>query len=170
MTPERTRGAFASLESRRASDPELVAIQAARAKLPVDAHKAEILSAVRDHQVVLVAGATGCGKTTQVPQYLIDDAWSSGRGAAIMCTQPRRISAITVSERVANERGEDIGRGSVGYQIRLESRASPECALLFCTNGVLLRRLTGPGADEMLAGLSHIVIDELHEPTCSRTF
>ena len=110
-----------------------------------------------------MAGATGCGKTTQVPQYLIDDAWGNGRGATIMCTQPRRISAVTVSERVANERGENIGAGSVGYQIRLETKASADCALMFCTNGVLLRRLTSPGADKMLESLSHIVIDELHE-------
>ena len=68
-----------------------------------------------------------------------------GRGAAVMCTQPRRILAVTVSERVAAERGEQIGVGSVGYQIRLESKAGPECALLFCTNGVLLRRLHPAG-------------------------
>jgi len=60
---------------------------------------------------------------TAVPQYLIDAAWAGGAGASIMCTQPRRISAITVSERVAAERGERIGEGCVGYQIRLESKA-----------------------------------------------
>ena len=129
----------------------------------MDEFKRSILDAVETNQVVLIAGATGCGKTTQVPQYLIDDAWAKGRGAAIMCTQPRRISAVTVSERVATERGEHIGQGTVGYQIRLENKAGPDTSLLFCTNGVLLRRLTSPGADAMLASLSHIVIDELHE-------
>ena len=153
----------AALATRVATDRDLAEIQRKRAALPVDAFKAEILSACASHQVVLIAGATGCGKTTQVPQYLIDDAWQRGVGAAIMCTQPRRISAITVAERVAAERGEQIGKGSVGYQIRLENKACADTALLFCTNGVLLRRLTSPGADKMLASLSHIVIDELHE-------
>ena len=163
ITPAQAAAASAALADRVAGDPTLRGIHAARARLPVHAFRDAILSHVASHQVVLIAGATGCGKTTQVPQYLIDDAWARGTGAAIMCTQPRRISAITVGERVAVERGETIGEGSVGYQIRLESRASSECSLLFCTNGVLLRRLTSPGADRMLAALSHIVIDELHE-------
>ena len=152
-----------AFRARVACDASLAAIQRQREALPVRAFRDSLLEATRTNQVVLVAGATGCGKTTQVPQYLIDDAWSNGRGAAIMCTQPRRISAITVSERVAAERGEVIGVGAVGYQIRLESKASSECSLLFCTNGVLLRRLTSPGADAMLAATSHIVVDEIHE-------
>ena len=163
VTPEQAHARAAALAARVAASPELSAIQRARANLPVDEFKRSILDAVETNQVVLIAGATGCGKTTQVPQYLIDDAWAKGRGAAIMCTQPRRISAVTVSERVATERGEHIGQGTVGYQIRLENKAGPDTSLLFCTNGVLLRRLTSPGADAMLASLSHIVIDELHE-------
>ena len=86
--------------------------------------KDAILRAVEENQVVLVAGSTGCGKTTQVPQYVLDDAWAQGRGASIVCTQPRRISAMTVSERIANERGESVGQSTVGYQIRLENRVS----------------------------------------------
>ena len=153
-----------ALADRRASDHNLKDMQRLRDALPIAEFKQTLLDAVENHQVVLVAGATGCGKTTQVPQYLIDHNWSRGKGAAVMCTQPRRISAITVSERIAAERGEAIGAGTVGYQIRLESKANADkCALLFCTNGVLLRRLTSPGADEMLKGLSHIVVDELHE-------
>jgi len=163
ITPEQAAASAAALARRIASDPALAEMQRKRAALPVDEFKVQILDAVARNQVVLVAGATGCGKTTQVPQYLIDDAWGNGRGATIMCTQPRRISAVTVSERVANERGENIGAGSVGFQIRLETKASADCALMFCTNGVLLRRLTSPGADKMLESLSHIVIDELHE-------
>ena len=117
---------------------------------------------------MLVAGATGCGKTTQVPQYLIDDAWGNG-GARRSCTQPANIGRHR-ERRVANERGENIGAGSVGYQIRLETKASADCALMFCTNGVLLRRLTSPGADKMLESLSHIVIDELLTATSLPTF
>ena len=153
ITPEQAASSAAALAQRIAADQSLIEIQRKRAALPVDEFKPAILEAVKHSQVVLVAGATGCGKTTQVPQYLIDDAWANGKGAAIMCTQPRRISAVTVSERVANERGEQIGAGSVGYQIRLETKSSAECALMFCTNGVLLRRLTSPGADKMLESL-----------------
>ena len=164
VSPEQAHARAADLAGRVAASPGVVSDPARARQPPVDeASKRSILDAVETNQVVLIAGATGCGKTTQVPQYLIDDAWAKGRGAAIMCTQPRRISAVTVSERVATERGEHIGQGTVGYQIRLENKAGPDTSLLFCTNGVLLRRLTSPGADAMLASLSHIVIDELHE-------
>ena len=73
------------------------------------------------NQVVLIEGATGCGKTTQVPQYLLDEAWQGGRPCRVMCTQPRRISAVSVADRVATERGEAPG-DTVGYTIRLESK------------------------------------------------
>ncbi len=76
-----------------------------------------------------------------------------------MCTQPRRISAITVSERVAAERGEPLG-DAVGYTIRLESKGSGQSAVMFCTNGVLLRMLTG-GSD--LRDVTHVIVDEIHE-------
>jgi hypothetical protein len=78
---------------------------------------------VAANRVVLVAGETGCGKTTQLPQYLVEDAWAAGRSVRVVCTQPRRISAITVAERVAAERGEPLGE-NVGYTIRLETRSA----------------------------------------------
>ena len=87
----------------------------------------------------------------------------AGRGSScsIICTQPRRISAIGVAERVADEMCETpVGSGLVGYQIRLERRASDATRLLYCTNGILLRRLQ---VDPMLTGVSHIVLDEVHE-------
>lgn len=93
-------------------------------------------------QVVVVSGETGCGKTTQLPQFILEEEISCLRGAQcnIICTQPRRISAISVSARIATERGENIGE-SVGYRIRLEAKRSARTRLLFCTTGVLLRQL-----------------------------
>lgn len=90
----------------------------------------------------MVSGETGCGKTTQLPQFILEEEISSLRGAAcnIVCTQPRRISAISVAARIASERGESLGE-TVGYQIRLEAKRSDQTRLLFCTTGVLLRQL-----------------------------
>lgn len=95
----------------------------------------------------------------KVPQFILDDAIEGGRGGAtsIICTQPRRISAIGVSTRVAKERCEPLGL-TVGYQIRLESKRSAATKLLFCTTGVLLRKLHG---DPDLSGVSHIIVDEV---------
>lgn len=92
-----------------------------RLRLPAMKQREDILKAIQDNQVILVVGSTGCGKTTQVPQILLDEFVRQGRGAEcrIVCTQPRRISAISVAERVAYERDESLG-SSVGYQIRLE--------------------------------------------------
>uniref|UniRef100_A0A4W3H8A4 Putative ATP-dependent RNA helicase DHX57 n=1 Tax=Callorhinchus milii TaxID=7868 RepID=A0A4W3H8A4_CALMI len=129
-----------------------------RKKLPAFQKQAEILDLLNKHQV--------CGverKTTQIPQFLLDDSLNNPPGmlANIICTQPRRISAISVAERVAKERTERLG-GIVGYQIRLECVKSSSTRLLYCTAGVLLRRLSG---DPNLHGVSHIIVDEVHERT-----
>ena len=81
----------------------------------------QILDNISSDQVVLISGETGCGKTTQVPQYILDESWRQGRACRVLCTQPRRISAVSVADRVATERGESPG-DTVGYTIRLESK------------------------------------------------
>ncbi|XP_071478246.1 3'-5' RNA helicase YTHDC2-like [Diadema antillarum] len=131
-----------------------------RQTLPVYVMQNEVLTAVNNNRVVLIAGDTGSGKTTQIPQFILDQCCESRQPCRIICTQPRRISALSVSERVAVERGEAIGQ-TVGYQIRLESRVSPKTLLTFCTNGVLLRTLmTG---DTALDVITHVIVDEIHE-------
>ena len=132
-----------------------------RAGLPAAKAKAEFLGMARRSQVVLVSGETGCGKTTQIPQFLLEE-WEEGTGPdefRVLVTQPRRIAAVGVAQRVADERCEKVGMG-VGYKIRGESKAGADTRLLFCTTGLLLRRMQG---DPHLEELTHLVVDEVHE-------
>ncbi|CAN1133895.1 DExH-box ATP-dependent RNA helicase DExH1 [Linum perenne] len=162
-----------SLELKRKQD-ELRAsngvkeIQSFREKLPAFKAKAEFLKAVTENQVLVISGETGCGKTTQLPQYILEEEISALRGGtcSIICTQPRRISAISVAARVSSERGETLGE-SVGYQIRLESKRSALTRLLFCTTGVLLRQLV---QDPNLNGITHLLVDEIHERGMNEDF
>ncbi|KAK4380653.1 hypothetical protein RND71_002515 [Anisodus tanguticus] len=139
-----------------------------REKLPAFKVKSEFMEAVANNQVLVVSGETGCGKTTQLPQFILEEEISSFRGANcnIICTQPRRISAISVAARICSERGENLG-DTVGYQIRLESKRSAQTRLLFCTTGVLLRRLV---QDPDLTGVSHLLVDEIHERGMNEDF
>lgn len=114
-----------------------------RSKLPVHLMKNEIMSAINENPVVIIRGNTGCGKTTQVCQFILDDYISAGHGAfcSIAVTQPRRISAVSVADRIAVERCEQLGQ-SVGYSVRFEScLPRPYGSIMFCTVGVLLRKL-----------------------------
>ncbi|CAL1684614.1 unnamed protein product [Lasius platythorax] len=140
-----------------------------RAKLPAYHKKSEILQLIEDNQVVVISGETGCGKTTQVAQFILDDQLEAGNGSItrIVCTQPRRISAISVAERVAAERAERLGK-SVGYQIRLEKTPMREQgSILFCTTGILLQIMK---TDPALKKFSHVILDEIHERTTESDF
>eukprot|EP01038_Epipyxis_sp_PR26KG_P010154 gene10154-13660_t len=136
-----------------------------RKQLPIYSLKDEMLHTIRMNQVSLVSGETGSGKTTQLPSFILDEMIEERRGSEclIICTQPRRIAAISVAERVSFERSStersNIG-DMVGYQIRLENRSSNNTRLLFCTTGVLLRKLQNP---DFLSSVSHIMVDEVHE-------
>ncbi|KAJ4833074.1 hypothetical protein Tsubulata_001048 [Turnera subulata] len=137
----------------------------ARAALPISGLKGDILQNLKENNVLVVCGETGSGKTTQVPQFILDDMIECGRGGQcnIICTQPRRIAAISVAERVADERCEPSpgSDGSlVGYQVRLDSARNEKTKLLFCTTGILLRKLAG---DRNLNGVTHVIVDEVHE-------
>ena len=140
-------------------------LAAQRASLPIAAVREDIAAALRAADTLVVCGETGCGKTTQVPQFLLDDAIAAGAGAgcSIVCTQPRRVAVMSVADRVAFERLEaapGAPGAAVGYQVRLDAARSAATRLLFCTAGILLRRLHG---DPLLLGTSHIVVDEVHE-------
>ncbi|XP_038611561.1 ATP-dependent RNA helicase DHX30-like [Tachyglossus aculeatus] len=138
-------------------------------RLPVDPHGDAILAAIERHPVVVIAGDTGCGKTTRIPQLLLERHVTEGRGARcnVIITQPRRISAVSVAQRVAQELGPSLRR-NVGFQVRLESKPPARGgALLFCTVGVLLRKLqSSPG----LEGVSHVIVDEVHERDVNTDF
>ncbi|KAG6412147.1 hypothetical protein SASPL_124816 [Salvia splendens] len=144
------------------------AMLAFREKLPAFKVKSEFLKAVTNNQVLVVSGETGCGKTTQLPQFILEEEISSLQGGScnIICTQPRRISAISVSARISVERGEKLGE-TVGYQIRLESKRSAQTKLRFCTTGVLLRHLI---QDTDLTGITHLLVDEIHERGMNEDF
>ncbi|KAG9348145.1 hypothetical protein JZ751_001880 [Albula glossodonta] len=135
-----------------------------REKLPSYNKKMELVQLVRANQVLVVSGETGCGKTTQVTQFILDDYIERGMGSLcrVVCTQPRRISAISVAERVAAERAEAVGEGnSCGYQIRLQSRLPrKQGSVLYCTTGIILQWLR---SDPHLSSISHLVLDEIHE-------
>ncbi|KAK7390906.1 hypothetical protein VNO78_19096 [Psophocarpus tetragonolobus] len=139
-----------------------------RRSLPAYKKKEEILSVISRNQVVIISGETGCGKTTQIPQFILESEIESVQGAScnIICTQPRRISAMSVSERVASERGEKLGE-SVGFKVRLEGMKGRDTHLLFCTTGILLRRLL---ADRKLKGVTHVIVDEIHERGMNEDF
>ncbi|URE04822.1 R3H domain [Musa troglodytarum] len=162
------------LASRINNSSQLRKIVEDRAKLPIASFKDSITSTLETNQVVLISGETGCGKTTQVPQYLLDYMWDKGEACKIICTQPRRISAISVAERISYERGETVGE-TVGYKIRLESKGGKQSSIMFCTNGVLLRLLISRGSnlsgaeagrrqmEDCFQGLTHVIVDEIHE-------
>ncbi|XP_066541887.1 ATP-dependent DNA/RNA helicase DHX36 [Hoplias malabaricus] len=135
-----------------------------REKLPSYGMRRELVELIEANRVVVVSGETGCGKTTQVTQFILDDYIQRGVGSLcrVVCTQPRRISAISVAERVAAERAEHVGEGkSCGYQIRLQSRLPrKQGSVLYCTTGIILQWLR---SDPCLSTISHLVLDEIHE-------
>ena len=132
--------------------------------LPVSARRDDIAAAVRDHQVVVIAGETGSGKTTQIPKILLE----LGRGviAQIGHTQPRRIAARAVADRVAEELGVEVG-DAVGYQVRFTDHSSERTLVKVMTDGVLLAEIQ---SDRLLERYDTIIIDEAHERSLTIDF
>ena len=136
--------------------------------LPVSAHRNEIASAIRDHQVVIVSGETGSGKTTQLPKICMQ----LGRGVAGMIghTQPRRLAARSVADRIADELGQTVGRERgqvVGYQVRFTDEVGPTTLVKLMTDGILLAEIQ---SDPMLRRYDTLIIDEAHERSLNIDF
>jgi ATP-dependent RNA helicase DHX8/PRP22 len=136
-----------------------LSIQEQRQSLPIYKLKNELIKAVNDNQVLVVIGETGSGKTTQMTQYLAEAGYTT-RGK-IGCTQPRRVAAMSVAKRVAEEFGCRLGE-EVGYAIRFEDCTEPETVIKYMTDGMLLREIL---VDEQLVSYSVIMLDEAHERT-----
>ncbi|KAI9820177.1 MAG: hypothetical protein M1827_005799 [Pycnora praestabilis] len=135
-----------------------------RADLPMNHYRSQVKELVQNNNYSIIVGATGSGKTTQVPQILLEDAISESAGAHcnVICTQPRRIAATSVARRVAEERDEPLQR-SVGYHVRFDAKV-PEVggSITYCTTGILLQQLQH-SPDDILDDVSHLIIDEVHE-------
>ncbi|XP_030250700.1 pre-mRNA-splicing factor ATP-dependent RNA helicase DHX16 isoform X1 [Sparus aurata] len=135
-------------------------MQEVRRSLPIFPYREDLLAAIKEHQILVIEGETGSGKTTQIPQYLLEDGYTQG-GMKIGCTQPRRVAAMSVAARVAQEMSVKLGN-EVGYSIRFEDCTSERTVLKYMTDGMLLREfLTEPD----LASYSVVIIDEAHERT-----
>ena len=130
---------------------------AERQKLPAYEARSAILEAVKSTETLVLTGETGCGKTTQIPQFLLEAGY--GRRGLIGVTQPRRVAAISVASRVAAEMGEEVG-GTVGYCVRFDDNTSDDTRLRYMTDGMLLREATGSPA---LLRYSVVIVDEAHE-------
>ncbi|MXQ92924.1 hypothetical protein E5288_WYG017564 [Bos mutus] len=132
----------------------LAKLQRERAALPIAQYRHRILQMLKEHQVVVVAGDTGCGKSTQVPQYLLAAGCSH-----VACTQPRRIACISLAKRVGFESLSQYG-SQVGYQIRFESTRSAATKIVFLTVGLLLRQMQ---REPSLPQYQVLIVDEVHE-------
>ncbi|CAH0381764.1 unnamed protein product [Bemisia tabaci] len=128
-------------------------IQESRASLPVAQYRDEIIKAVQSERVVIIAGDTGCGKSTQIPQYLMEAGYNR-----IACTQPRRIACISLSKRVAYETLSEA-ENLIGYQIRFEKQKRQDTKIVFITEGLFLRQVASEGWGQY----DVVVLDEVHE-------
>lgn len=144
----------------KVEEKKAASMEQTRMSLPIYGYKEQLVSAVKEYQVLVIVGETGSGKTTQIPQYLHEAGYTKGE-LKIGCTQPRRVAAMSVAARVAEEMGVRLGQ-AVGYSVRFEDATSPQTILKYMTDGMLLREiLTEPD----LGAYSVLIIDEAHERT-----
>ncbi|KAJ9118123.1 hypothetical protein QFC22_004024 [Naganishia vaughanmartiniae] len=164
----------------RSHSPAYQKMLAQRETLPIADYREEIVKALEDHQVLVLSGETGCGKSTQLPSFILESHLAKGLPCKILVTEPRRIGAISLADRVSKELGDtgvggSDGQGSlVGYSIRLENKIGRNTRLAFVTNGIALRMLENSAGSEGQAGsfdeVTHIVVDEVHERSIDSDF
>jgi len=154
---------------RRRLSPAFLDMEAYRKTLPMWAFREQILRAVEANPVVVLSGETGCGKSTQLPTFILEHELENGRPCKIYCTQPRRISAVSLARRVAEEMGEGRGKvgGLVGYAIRLENMVSDQTRLIYATTGIVMRMLE---RSTELSDVTHLILDEVHERSIESDF
>lgn len=128
-----------------------------RQLLPLFRHKKQILYALEKFSTLILVSETGSGKSTQIPQFLHESGWTDN-SRCVVCTQPRRIAAITIASRVADEMGCSLGH-EVGYAIRFERKCTQQTRLLYCTDGILLRETM---SDPLLSKYSVVMVDEVN--------
>ena len=157
---QQVRASMALREERRLNVPRI----AYPPELPITARKDEIVAAIRAHQVVVIAGETGSGKTTQIPKMCLEAGL--GIEAKIGCTQPRRVAALSISRRIAEELNVAWGR-EVGCKIRFDDRSSAQTYIKLMTDGILLAETQG---DPDLAEYNAIILDEAHERSLNIDF
>ena len=163
---------FVAIWHAKSSSPYYQNMLSFRQQLPMWNFRDQLLDALESNQILIVCGETGCGKSTQTPAYILEHELSQGRDCRIYCTEPRRISAISLARRVSEELGErkhDVGtnRSLVGYAIRLESQISSTTRLVYATTGIVMRMLENPdGLDD----ITHIILDEVHERSIDSDF
>ena len=157
---EQVRASVALREDRRANVPQVVYPP----ELPITARKDDIVAAIRASQVAVIAGETGSGKTTQIPKMCLEAGL--GIEAKIGCTQPRRVAALSISQRIAEELKANWGR-EVGCKIRFDDRSSPQTYIKLMTDGILLAETQG---DPLLSEYNCLIIDEAHERSLNIDF
>ncbi|KAG0062996.1 DEAH-box ATP-dependent RNA helicase prp22 [Linnemannia elongata] len=138
-----------------------LSMQQQRESLPIFKLRTQLVNAVKNNQILIVVGETGSGKTTQMAQYLAEEGFTAN--GRIGCTQPRRVAAMSVAKRVAEEVGCRLGQ-EVGYTIRFEDCTSPETKIKYMTDGMLMRECL---IDMTMSQYSVIILDEAHERTVS---
>lgn len=154
-------------------DPSFSSMLRAQGSLPITHKRDTVLEALRDWRAIVVAGDTGSGKSTQVPQFILEHFLNEDRGshgyANILVTQPRRISAISLAERVSAELGEPGPGYTVGHSVRFDTKIPNRNmnVISFFTTGMLLRRMQ---QNSDLKGVTHLIVDEVHERDCATDF
>lgn len=138
-----------------------LSIQKQRQRLPIFKNRNHILYLLENYQTLIIVGETGCGKSTQIPQYLLESGWCSD-GSVIGITEPRRVAAMTLAARVSEEYGGVLGH-EIGYSVRFNDKYNPkETKIKFMTEGILVREMMG---DPLLRSYSVLMLDEIHERT-----